>query len=223
MILEIIDEGLIEYKEMLAKQRNIFCEMVDCKKNGQLIEREYIFMVEHHPVITLGKHAKDSNVLFSEEELAKRGIDLYRIERGGDVTYHGPGQLVAYPILDLEAHKIGIKKYVFMLEEAVINTLAEFGIEGDRVSGASGVWIGAGTDHERKICAIGVKSSRYVTMHGLALNVNTNLEGFQLINPCGFLDKGVTSIAKEIGKELDINKVKALLGKEFRSLLGVQQ
>ena len=208
---------------MLAKQRNIFCEMVDCKKNGQLIEREYIFMVEHNPVITLGKHAKDSNVLFSEEELAMRGIDLYRIERGGDVTYHGPGQLVAYPILDLEAHNMGIKKYVFMLEEAVLNTLAEFGIEGERVSGASGVWIGAGTDQERKICAIGVKSSRYVTMHGLALNVNTNLEGFQLINPCGFLDKGVTSIAKEIGKGLDINKVKALLGKEFRSLLGVQQ
>ncbi|MDE6522720.1 MAG: lipoyl(octanoyl) transferase LipB [Muribaculaceae bacterium] len=223
MILEIIDEGLIEYKAMLAKQRNIFCEMVDCKKNGQLIEREYIFMVEHNPVITLGKHAKDSNVLFSEEELAMRGIDLYRIERGGDVTYHGPGQLVAYPILDLEAHNMGIKKYVFMLEEAVLNTLAEFGIEGERVSGASGVWIGAGTDQERKICAIGVKSSRYVTMHGLALNVNTNLEGFQLINPCGFLDKGVTSIAKEIGKGLDINKVKALLGKEFRSLLGVQQ
>lgn len=223
MKLEIIDEGIIEYEEMLAKQRKVFSEMVDSKKRGLLIEREYIFMVEHNPVITLGKHAKDTNVLFSEEELAKRGLVLYRIERGGDVTYHGPGQLVAYPILDLEAHKMGIKNYVYMLEEAVINTLAEFGIKGNRINGASGVWIDAGTDKERKICAIGVKCSRYVTMHGLALNVNTNLEGFRLINPCGFIDKGVTSIAKEIGKEVNINGVKVILGDKFRSLLGVVQ
>lgn len=221
MKLEIIDEGIIEYEEMLAKQRKVFSEMVDSKKKGLLIEREYIFMVEHNPVITLGKHAKDTNVLFSEEELAKRGLVLYRIERGGDVTYHGPGQLVAYPILDLEAHKMGIKNYVYMLEEAVINTLAEFGIKGNRINGASGVWIDAGTDKERKICATGVKCSRYVTMHGLALNVNTNLEGFRLINPCGFIDKGVTSIAKEIGKEVNINEVKVILGDKFRSLLGV--
>ncbi len=223
MKLEIIDEGVIEYAEMLAKQRRIFSEMVECKKDGRIIEREYIFMVEHKPVITLGKHANDSNILFSEEELAMLGISIFRIERGGDVTYHGPGQLVAYPLIDLESHKLGIKNYVYLLEEAVINTLAEFGIKGERVSGASGVWIDAGTERERKICAIGVKSSRYVTMHGLALNVNTDLDGFRLINPCGFIDKGVTSIAKEIDKKVDINDVKEILGGKLRSLLGCLQ
>lgn len=219
MILNISDEGIKDYDIMLSKQREIFAEMVRNKKAGLPIEKEYIFFVEHPSVITLGKHAKETNVLFNEYELSKKGISLHHIERGGDVTYHGPGQLVAYPLLDLEHHHLGVKDYVHLLEETVILTLAEFGIAGGRVPGASGVWIGIGSERERKICALGVKCSRYITMHGLALNVNTDLEGFRLINPCGFIDKGVTSMAKEIGKDIDFNLVKKIMGKHFRKLL----
>lgn len=220
MTLQIIDEGKKEYAEMLAKQRDVFSKMVERKKNGLPIEQEYIHLVEHPPVITLGKHAKETNVLLDEEQLSSCGVSLFHIERGGDVTYHGPGQLVAYPILDLEYHHLGIKDYVAILEEAAIRTIADFGIRGERISGASGVWIDAGTSKERKICAIGVKCSRYVTMHGLALNVNTDLNGFRLINPCGFIDKGVTSIAAELHKEIDINQVKKVMEKHFKILLG---
>ncbi len=223
MKLEIIDKGLIDYTEMLEEQRKLFFDMVDKKKLGLPIEMEYIFMLEHYPVITLGKHAKVTNVLYGKDELIKRGIQVYKIERGGDVTYHGPGQLIAYPLIDLEAHKLGVKSYVNLLEEAVILTLAEYGVKGQRVSGASGVWIDAGTERERKICALGVKCSRYITMHGLALNVNTNLDGFHLINPCGFIDKGVTSIALELQKDINISEVKRILGRRFKSLLGYDQ
>ncbi|MDE7421785.1 MAG: lipoyl(octanoyl) transferase LipB, partial [Muribaculaceae bacterium] len=218
MNIEIIDKGIVDYSEMLALQRELFSEMVGRKKIGLPIDHEYIFLLEHNPVITLGKHAKSANVLLAEEELRKRGIEIYRIERGGDVTYHGPGQLIAYPLLDLEAHKMGIKNYVDMLEEAVILTLTEYGLQGERVEGASGVWLDAGTEGERKICALGVKCSRYITMHGLALNVNTDMDAFRMINPCGFIDKSVTSIAIELNKEVDINEVKHILGKELKYL-----
>ena len=223
MTLYIIDEGIKEYSEMLDKQRSIFQKMVARKKEDLPIEEELILMVEHPAVITMGKHANESNILINEEELANRGISIHRIERGGDVTYHGPGQLVVYPLLDLEAHRLGVKDYVNLLEEAVIRTLSDFGIKGERVSGASGVWIEAGTARERKICALGVKCSRYVTMHGLALNVNTDLDGFSLINPCGFIDKGVTSIAKETHKEMDIKLVKNSIAKHLRFLLGYEE
>lgn len=223
MKLEIIDEGYADYGEMLSKQRELFSMMVERKRQGIPIDREFILLVEHNPVITLGRHAKQENILFREEELALRGIEVHRIERGGDVTYHGPGQLVAYPILNLEAHKMGVRDYVEMLEEAVIRTLSEFGLKGERVAGASGVWIDAGTERERKICALGVKCSRYITMHGLALNVNTDLNGFRMINPCGFLDKGVTSMAAELHKEVDINLVKNIIAKHFKNLLGYNQ
>ncbi len=223
MILNIIDEGKKEYAEMLSKQRRVFSEMVERKKNAFPIEEEYIFFVEHLPVITLGKHAKEANVLFNEEQLEGQGVSLFHIERGGDVTYHGPGQLVVYPIIDLEFHHLGVKDYVALLEEAVIRTIAEFGIHGERVEGASGVWIDTGTNKERKICALGVKCSRYITMHGLALNVNTDLNGFRMINPCGFTDKGVTSIEAELHKEVDINIVKETLGKHFKKLLGYDE
>ncbi|MDE6480782.1 MAG: lipoyl(octanoyl) transferase LipB [Muribaculaceae bacterium] len=223
MNLEIIDEGTSSYDEMLSKQRNVFASMVEKKKQGLPIETEYIFMVEHPRVITLGRHAKEANILIAEEELNRRGVSIHKIERGGDVTYHGPGQLVVYPLLDLEAHKIGVKNYVEMLEEAVINTLAKYGIKGERVIGASGVWIDAGNNKERKICALGIKCSRHITMHGLALNVNTDLEDFRMINPCGFIDKGVTSIAEEIHKKVDINEVKEILGDQFKYLLGYNE
>ncbi|MDE6548115.1 MAG: lipoyl(octanoyl) transferase LipB [Muribaculaceae bacterium] len=219
MTLTITDEGIVSYEEMLSKQRSIFAEMVDKKKRGIPTEEELILLTEHPPVITLGKHANETNVLFNERELARRGVKAYHIERGGDVTYHGPGQLVAYPLLDLEAHRLGVKDYVNLLEEAVILTIADFGIKGCRVAGASGVWIDAGTDRERKICALGVKCSRYVTMHGLALNINTDLSGFNLINPCGFIDKGVTSMKAELGRSVDIQEVKYSLSKYFKELL----
>lgn len=144
-------------------------------------------------------------------------MDCYHVERGGDVTYHGPGQLVAYPILDLERHHLGVKDYVGLIEEAVIQTIALYGIRGERVDGASGVWIGAKTSDERKICALGVKCSRFCTMHGLALNVNTSLDGFSIINPCGFVDRGVTSMAREIGRDIDIEPGKDSVLRHFYS------
>ncbi|MDE6022256.1 MAG: lipoyl(octanoyl) transferase LipB [Muribaculaceae bacterium] len=219
MELTVIDEGQKDYGEMLEKQRSLFTEMVACKKSGQPVEKEYLFLVEHNPVVTLGKHAKETNVLLPEKMLGEKGVEVFHIERGGDVTYHGPGQLVAYPLLDLEAHHLGVKDYVHLLEESVILTIADFGIRGERVAGASGVWIGAGTTAERKICALGVKCSRYITMHGLALNVNTDLNGFSLINPCGFVDKGVTSMARELNRKIDMDKVKASLSSNFIKLV----
>ncbi len=221
MRLNITDCGLKDYGEMLAAQKNLFSEMVLKKKTGGQIEEEYIMLVEHTPVITFGKHAKSSNLLMSEAHLSDCGIGLYHIGRGGDVTYHGPGQLVVYPILDLEYHHLGVKAYVALLEEVVIMTLAEYGIRGERIEGASGVWLGAGTRLERKICALGVKCSRYITMHGLALNVNTDLSGFRMINPCGFIDKGVTSMELELGKKVDMEEVKNIIMLKFRQLLKI--
>ena len=219
MILNIIDEGMCSYSAMLSRQRQLFHHMVARKKEGLPIEEEFIFMVEHPAVITLGRHAKEANVLHNQEELAARGVELFHIERGGDVTYHGPGQLVAYPLVDLEYHHLGVKDYVTLLEEAVIRTIADFGIIGERVPGASGVWIDSGTSHERKICALGVKCSRFITMHGLALNVNTDLGGFDLINPCGFIGKGVTSMAAELNHCLLLDNVKSSLSNHLRTLL----
>lgn len=217
--MDIIDAGLVDYGEMLDRQRALFRSMVERKKNGLPVEKETLFLVEHNPVLTLGKHAHESNLLLPEGLLAARGVKVYRIERGGDVTFHGPGQLVAYPLIDLEAHRLGVKDYVDVIEETVIRTIADYGIAGERVAGASGVWIGKGTPGERKICALGVKCSRYVTMHGLALNVNTDLSYFNLINPCGFTDKGVTSMARELGHDVAIQEVKSRLARHFVSLL----
>ncbi len=205
---------------MLLRQKDLFSSMVMLKKDKKPLSKEYLLLVEHNPVITLGKHAKEYNLLLSEEEAANRGVGMYHIERGGDVTFHGPGQLVVYPILDLEYHHLGVKDYVNLLEEAVILTLGEFNIKGERVEGASGVWIDKGSRKERKICALGIKCSRFVTMHGLALNVNTDLTGFQMINPCGFVDKGVTSLAQELGKEIDMDDIKKIITLKFRQLLG---
>lgn len=219
MTIRIIDEALKDYGEMLTMQRNLFARMVAKKKEGNQIDEEYLILVEHPSVITLGKHAKESNVLLNKKDLAIRGIKVFHIERGGDVTYHGPGQLVAYPLLDLEAHHLGVRNYVDLLEETVIRTIADFGINGERIPGASGVWIDPGGDMERKICALGVKCSRYITMHGLALNVNTELDGFRLINPCGFIDKGVTTMKAELGRELDMQEVKDSLTMHFKELL----
>lgn len=217
--IEIIDLGIKSYKDSWEFQHLLFDGMIRRKKEGEKIDKEYLLLVEHPPVVTLGKHAHESNLLIPEELMRQRGVDCYHVERGGDVTYHGPGQLVVYPILDLERHHLGVKKYVDLLEEAVISVIANYGIIGERVDGASGVWIGAGTQEERKICALGVKCSRFCTMHGLALNVNTDLNGFSIINPCGFVDKGVTSIAREIGREVDMASVKRQFSDIFLRLV----
>ncbi|MDE6810943.1 MAG: lipoyl(octanoyl) transferase LipB [Muribaculaceae bacterium] len=212
-------EGPQNYITVLEHQRELFNQLVNEKRANGRVDEEFLILVEHSPVITLGRRASYNNLLISEESLSKCNIDVVRIERGGDITYHGPGQLVMYPIIDLELHRLGVKTYVNLLEEAVILTLAEFGINGERVEGATGVWVGKGSKHERKICAIGVKCSRFITMHGLALNVNTDLSPFQLINPCGFTDKGVTSISKELGHEVNYREVVEIVKEKFLSLL----
>lgn len=218
-MIEVLDLDKGEYRETLERQRKIFSEMVEAKKRGETPDVERLLLVEHPPVITLGRHAHEENLLVDESLLRGEGVDVVRIERGGDITYHGPGQLVVYPLLDLERHHMGVRSYVDFLEEVVIRTLGVYGIKGERVDGATGVWIGKGTPHERKICAIGVKCSRHCTMHGLALNVNTDLCRFRLINPCGFVDKGVTSMAAELGEEVDFNKVKEVFATNFMGML----
>lgn len=215
--------GRADYRPVWDEQKRLFQALIDYKRsssdNSSSMPEESLLLVEHNPVITLGKHGKIENLLVSEETLKNRGIECIRIERGGDITYHGPGQLVAYPIIDLERYHLGVKDYVNLLEETVIRTIARYGIKGERVEGASGVWIGKGTPEERKICALGVKCSHFVTMHGLALNVNTNLDAFSVINPCGFTDRGVTSIAQETGSNVDIIETAKILDFEFRQLL----
>lgn len=211
--------GRKPYREIWQMQRELFDEMVSLKRKGLQPSCEYLVVVEHDPVITLGRHGKESNLLVSDSVLANRGIEAIRIERGGDITYHGPGQLVAYPILDLEAHRLGIKKYVWLLEETVISLIDKYGIKGRRIEGASGVWIGEENEKPRKICALGIKSSRYITMHGLALNVTTDLKGFSAINPCGFIDRGVTSMQCETDRNLDFNHITEKFVEVFANLL----
>lgn len=196
--IRVIDAGTVPYREMLARQHTLFDAMVAERRAGREVSAEYVIMVEHPPVITLGRHADRHNLLVSRDKLALAGYDVVDIDRGGDITYHGPGQLVVYPIIDMQRHRLGVKDYVHLLEQAVIDTIGAYGIRGERVDGATGVWIDAGTPRERKICAIGVRCSHFVTMHGLALNVTTDMRGFTLINPCGFVDKGVTSMALEL-------------------------
>ena len=178
-----------------------------------------ILLVEHPPVYTLGKSGHAENLLVNQEALEAMGAQFFHIDRGGDITFHGPGQLVCYPILDLERIGIGLREYIEALEEAVIRTVAEYGIAAGRIAGASGVWIDPGKARPRKICAIGVRSSRYVTMHGFALNVTTDLEWFSRINPCGFTDRGVTSIAAETGSQPSMQEVKQLVIRELATAL----
>ena len=181
-----------------------------------------LLLVEHPPVYTLGKSGKNENLLVSEQYLASLGAAFFHIDRGGDITFHGPGQLVGYPILDLEMIGIGLRDYIHSLEEAAIRTVGHYGIEAGRSEGASGVWLDAGTTKMRKICAIGVRSSRFVTMHGFGLNVNTDLGWFEKINPCGFRDRGVTSIQKETGREISMDEVKDLMTNHLSELLNVK-
>ncbi|MBR8709808.1 lipoyl(octanoyl) transferase LipB [Bacteroides pyogenes] len=211
----IADWGLIQYGEAWKRQSERFDGVVRAKAHGETYENGIIFC-EHPHVYTLGRSGKENNMLLGDEQLRAIGATLYHIDRGGDITYHGPGQLVCYPILNLEEFRMGLKEYVHFLEEAVINVCASYGIEAGRLEKATGVWIDADTSRARKICAIGVRSSHYVTMHGLALNVNTDLRYFSYINPCGFIDKGVTSLRRELKNEVSMGEVKQRLGCELR-------
>lgn len=225
--MEYVDWGLIPYAQAWEQQKQLFEARLEAKGlEGVNRLADTLVCCEHLPVLTLGKSGKPANLLVSEELLATRGVEFFRIDRGGDITFHGPGQIVMYPIFDLEhfadpsmaASHIGLKEYVWRIEEAVIRFLQAYDIKGERLEGATGVWIDAHTRHARKICAIGVKASRYVTMHGLALNINTDLSYFQLINPCGFTDKGVTSLERELSYPQDIEACKRLLKSKFEAL-----
>lgn len=210
--------GIVPYAEAWERQEQLFNELVQAKRNGQPYVNRLIF-VQHPHVYTLGKSGKEANMLLNEKQLEKLGAQLFHIDRGGDITYHGPEQLVCYPILNLEDYSLGLKSYIHLLEEAVIKVCEDYGIEAGRVDGATGVWLAIGTPFERKICAIGVRSSHFVTMHGLALNVNTDLRYFGYINPCGFINKGVTSIEKELGHKVPFEEVVAKLEKAILQLL----
>ena len=208
----------IPYADALERQTSAFNALLENKRRGEAGEN-CLFFCEHEPVFTIGKSGKDSNLLIPESLLAERGISLYHIARGGDITYHGPGQITGYPVFDLERWHLGLKAYIARLEEAVIRFLRLYDIKGERLDGATGVWLDplvAG--RARKICAIGVKSSRFVTMHGFALNVNTDLSYFHNINPCGFIDKGVCSIASETGRHVDFVEAKRFVAEEFNNV-----
>ena len=211
------DLGLIDYNAAWQLQKELFNSAIEYKlAQKQMPEANHTLLVCEHPhVYTLGKSAEQKNLLLNESELSERNIATYNIERGGDITYHGPGQLVVYPIFDIEVLKIGVKEFVYRVEQCIINTLKYYGIESERIDGRIGIWIGKDTTNERKIAAIGIKCSRFITMHGLALNVNTDLNLFNNIIPCGIVDKAVTSIEKEIGRSIDIIDVKNKLIKEF--------
>lgn len=210
--------GLVPYAEAWKRQTVLFDELVCAKQAGRAYVNRVV-MCQHPPVYTLGRSGKEANMLLSPERLKAVGAELFHIDRGGDITFHGPGQLVCYPILNLEDYGLGLKEYVGVLEEAVICVCASYGVEAGRLAGATGVWIEGCTPRARKICAIGVRSSHYVTMHGLAFNVGTDLRYFSYINPCGFIDKGVTSLQHELGCEVPLAEVESRLAHELLSLL----
>ena len=213
---DIIFEDLetIEYGKAWEYQEERFDALVAYKQNGGDGQRpgQYLLFCEHPHVYTLGKSGDEHNLLIKKDFLDKIKATYFKTNRGGDITYHGPGQIVGYPIVDLEYLGVGLKQYIAILEDSIIELLKEYGIESTQMDGATGVWLDATHPVKaRKICAIGVRSGRYITMHGFALNVNTNLDYFTYINPCGFETKGVTSMEKELGKTMDMEEVKARL------------
>lgn len=218
------DLGQKDYKETWDYQEDLFKETLDIKiknrrEDAGLKTPNHFLFVEHPHVYTLGKSGDMANLLIDEEQLAKKNATFYKINRGGDITYHGPGQIVGYPILDLDNFFTDIHKYLRLLEEMVILTLAEYGLKAERSEGETGVWLDVGTPFARKICAMGVRASRWVTMHGFALNVNADLGYFDLMIPCGIKDKAVTSLNVELGKTtIDEAEVKEKLLKHFIAL-----
>lgn len=225
--LQIQKLGTKDYLETWNYQEKLFQEIIDVKANNRRNDTQdatpnYLLFVEHPHVYTLGKRGKQQHLLIDEEELKTIGATYYAINRGGDITYHGPGQLVGYPILDLENFYTDIYKYLRSLEEVIIRTLAEYGIKGDRAEGETGVWLDVNTPFARKICALGIRTSRWVSMHGFALNVNTNLGYFDKIVPCGISDKSVTSMKQELnGKEVPLSEVQKKVKKHFMEVFEV--
>ena len=223
-IIQLEDLGVKDFKETWEYQETIFKAIVDLKisnrrEEAQLETPNYFLFVEHPHVYTLGKSGDVTNLLLTEKQLEAKGATFYKINRGGDITYHGPGQIVGYPILDLENFFTDIHKYLRFLEEVIILTLQEYGIESSRSEGETGVWLGVGTPFARKICAMGVRASRWVTMHGLALNVNVDLGYFDNIIPCGIKGKAVTSLQVELGvAKVDEAEVKVKILKHFVAL-----
>lgn len=208
--LEFQDWGIIEYRQAWERQEMLFNETTSRKLKGELTNN-YLVFCEHPHVYTLGKSGDEHNLLLNYIQLQAKDAQYVQTNRGGDITYHGPGQIVGYPILDLENFGLGLKQYIHLMEDCIIELLNDYNLKSERLEGATGVWMETGTARARKICAIGVRSSRYVTMHGFALNVNTDLSYFGHINPCGFVDKGVTSLQQELGSMLDFGLVKERL------------
>ena len=220
------DLGVKDFKETWDFQTNLLQEIVETKiqnrKNDtNLTTKNYFLFVEHPHVYTLGKSGELSNLLLNEKQLKEKEIAFYKINRGGDITYHGFGQIVGYPILDLENFFTDIHKYLRLLEETIILTIAEYGLKGERSDGETGVWLDVGTPFARKICAMGIRSSRWVTMHGFALNVNTNLGYFDHIIPCGIKGKAVASMEAELGEKVDLKEVQQKILKHFKALFEV--
>ncbi len=225
--VQYLDLGIAEYKFTWNRQEELLNQIVTIKKenststgSGLPETPNYLIFVEHPHVYTLGKSGDEHNLLLNYLQLQAREATFFKTDRGGDITYHGPGQLVGYPILDLENFGIGLRQYIYNLEEVIIRVVSEYGFKATRDPHATGVWLDVGKPAARKICAIGVKSSRFVTMHGFALNVNTDLEYFKHINPCGFSDKGVTSLGKELGLTLNFDQVKKLVLVKFAEVFG---
>ncbi|OFY83446.1 MAG: lipoyl(octanoyl) transferase [Bacteroidetes bacterium RIFCSPLOWO2_12_FULL_35_15] len=224
--IKCINLGLIDYKQAWDYQEKLFTEIVSLKINNRDLSQEnkvqtpnYFLFCEHPHVYTLGKSGDTKNLLINEKQLEEKKATFYKINRGGDITYHGPGQIVGYPILDLDNFFTDIHKYLRFLEEMVILTLAEYGIEASRSKGETGVWLDVGMPQKaRKICALGVRASRWVTMHGFAFNINTDLNYFGNIIPCGITDKAVTSLEKELGRKVNEEEVKQKLKKHFANL-----
>ena len=226
--IHLEDLSTKDYKETWDYQADLLQGIVDLKisnrRNNTTKETpNYFLSVEHPHVYTLGKSGDIENLLLNEDQLKSKGATFYKINRGGDITYHGPGQVVGYPILDLENFFTDIHKYLRLLEEAIILTIAEYGLKGERSEGETGVWLGVGTPFARKICAMGIRTSRWVTMHGFALNVNADLGYFDNIIPCGIKGKAVTSMHAELGKQLNIDEVKQKILKHFATLFEVDE
>jgi lipoyl(octanoyl) transferase len=224
------DIGQKDYKETWDYQTEIFTRLVENKKQGKDIESGSdgfvpgtLIFVEHPHVYTLGKSGSENNLLLDYIQLQAKDATFFKIDRGGDITYHGPGQIVGYPIFDLDIIKIGLKEYIYRLEEAIIKSVGELGIIASRLEGGTGVWLDPEVPgRARKICAIGVRASKFVTMHGFAFNVNTDLTYFNHINPCGFTDKGVTSLEKELGSRQDFRIIKEIVKKNLQEVFDLE-
>ena len=213
--------GTMPYREAWAEQERLLESIKAAKEKGEDTEN-YLLFVEHPHVYTLGKSGDEANMFVNAARLRAEHAEFVRVDRGGDITYHGPGQLVVYPVIDMANFGVGVKDYVDRLEEVVIRTVRQYGIAGERLAGATGVWVEPHSLRARKICAIGIRCSRFVTMHGFALNVNTDLDYFHYINPCGFRDKGVTSIARETGRAVPMPEAPASAKRQSEALFGME-